>query len=82
MNALQLRVIEMTDGRPSDPRPTQRPEWSGFAEIDRAIAENRVTAYRWKKSWADPWNRKITLTILAVIGAGFAYLVGAGMHFW
>ena len=82
MNTLQLRVIEMTDRRPRDPRLAQRPEWAGFAEIDQAISENRVTAYRWKKAWADPWNRKITFAILAVIGVGFAYLAGAAMHFW
>ncbi len=31
--------------------------WSGLREIDRAISENRLTAYSWKKAWADPWGR-------------------------
>ncbi len=82
MNTVQLRVIEMSDLKSNGTRGPQRSEWSGFAEIDRAIAEDRLTAYRWNKSWADPWNRKITFAVLAAIGGGFAYLVGAGLHLW
>ena len=29
-------------------------DWEGLREIDRAISENRLTSYSWKKSWADP----------------------------
>ena len=43
---------------------SEDPEWEGFKEIDRAIAENRVTAYTWKKTWADPWGRLKLLTII------------------
>jgi len=31
--------------------------WPGLSEIDKALAENRLTAYTWKKTWADPWGR-------------------------
>lgn len=44
----------------TDQNPVQRhagDDWQGFREVDRAIAENRLTAYTWKKTWADPWGR-------------------------
>ena len=61
-------------------RPTD--QWVGFSEIDRAIAENRLTAYRWKKAWADPINRRVTLVILAVVLVVWTYLAGAGLGWW
>lgn len=57
-------------------------QWEGFAEIDQAIHENRLTEYRIRKSWADPWARKLTVAVLLVIMAGFAYLAGASFGFW
>ena len=47
--------------------------WEGLSEIDRAIRENRLTEYRWKKTWADPWARRLGFFVLAlfVIFAGF-----------
>ena len=59
-----------------------RNDWEGFAEVDRAIAENRLTEYRFKKAWADPWNRTITLVVIALIATVFAYLVGASNGLW
>ena len=47
--------------------------WEGFAEIDQAIRENRLTEYSWKKSWADSWARRLgnfVLTLFAIF-AGF-----------
>lgn len=58
------------------------PKWEGLSEIDQAIRDNRVMEYRIKKSWADPWGRKLTITVLLVIAAGFAYLAGASAGFW
>jgi hypothetical protein len=44
-------------------------DWRGFREVDRAIAENRLTAYTWKKTWADPWGRlKLIAIFLALVG--------------
>ena len=44
-------------------------DWQGFREVDRAIAENRLTAYTWKKTWADPWGRlKLIAIFLALVG--------------
>ncbi|MEO6716412.1 MAG: hypothetical protein ABIM50_04085 [Novosphingobium sp.] len=56
--------------------------WEGFAQIDRAIAENRVTAYRWKKAWADPVSRTIGIVVGAAIVAVWTYLAGAGLGWW
>lgn len=47
--------------------------WEGFAEVDQAIRENRLTEYRWQKTWADPWGRRLGLLVLAlfVLFVGF-----------
>lgn len=43
-------------------------DWQGFREVDRAIAENRLTAYTWKKTWTDPWGRlKLIMIFLALV---------------
>lgn len=49
-------------------RSADRQNWQGFREVDRAIAENRLTAYTWKKTWADPWGRlKLIMIFLALV---------------
>lgn len=58
------------------------PKWEGLSEIDQAIRDNRVMEYRIKKSWTDPWGRKLTITVLLMIAAGFAYLAGASAGLW
>lgn len=66
-----------------DAAESQRPKcWEGFSELDQAIRDNRLMEYRIKKSWADPWGRKLTITVLLVIAAGFAYLAGASAGLW
>jgi hypothetical protein len=57
-------------------------DWQGFAEIDQAIRENRLTEYRLKKSWADPWARKLTIVGVLVILAVFSFLIGASFDLW
>ncbi|ALJ12304.1 hypothetical protein [Sphingopyxis macrogoltabida] len=56
--------------------------WSGFAEVSEAIRDNRLMEYRIKKSWADPWGRKLTIIGVIVIGAVFAFLAGASFGLW
>ena len=56
--------------------------WAGLSEFDQAIHENRLMEYRIKKSWADPWGRKLTITVLLVIAAGFSYLAAASLGLW
>ena len=52
----------------SDPDKSRNAGGKGFAEVDRAIAENRLTAYTWKKTWADPWGRlKLIMIFLALV---------------
>lgn len=62
-----------SDGRGADTRPDQH-SWQGIAEIDKAIHENRLTKYRWKKAWADPWTRRIG-GIVVLLFAAFAIFV-------
>jgi hypothetical protein len=47
-------------------------KWEGLSEIDQAIRENRLTEYRWKKAWADPWARRLGILVLTL----FAVFVG------
>lgn len=49
-------------------------QWKGFADIDQAIHENRLTEYRMKKAWADPWGKRLFLMI-GTIFIGFAIFV-------
>lgn len=52
------------DNKPNtrEPSNTDR-QWSGFAEVDQAIAENRLTEYRLRKSWSDPLARRLGIAI-------------------
>lgn len=57
-----------------EPRDTGH-QWTGFAEIDQAIAEDRLTGYRLQKSWRDPISRKLLVFCVVAIAGVFAYLV-------
>src|SRR3546814_4161676 len=59
--------------KPSDD-PTATEDWKGLRELDRAITENRVTAYTWKKTWADPWARAKMITAFALLGLFIPYV--------
>ena len=66
MNAIMTKFdIETAEQHP--PR-----KWEGLSEIDQAIRENRLTEYRWKKAWADPWARRLGILVLTL----FAVFVG------
>lgn len=58
------------------------PKWEGLTEIDQAIRENRLMEYRIKKSWADPWGRKLTVLGIGVIVGVFAFLAGTSLGLW
>ena len=60
--------------RPENTPPKDNKDWEGFREIDRAIAENRVTSYTWKKTWADPWGRA-GLILFGILFVAFAAYV-------
>ena len=72
----------MTNFDPERAEAHETRTWEGLFEIDQAIRENRLMEYRIKKSWADPWGRKLTITVLLVIAAGFSYLAGASVGVW
>ncbi|MCB2062085.1 MAG: hypothetical protein KDE25_01245 [Novosphingobium sp.] len=76
MNAL------MNDFDIKNATETTPQRWEGFSEIDQAIHENRLLAYRLRKSWADPWSRRLTTGVLLVIAAGFAFLAGTSLGFF
>jgi hypothetical protein len=62
----------------SDPdnNPTGgKQDWQGLREVDRAIAENRLTSYTWKKTWADPWGRLKLIAIFAALAAFVVFVI-------
>lgn len=73
-------LMTQFDFEQAEPQRSQK--WEGLSEIDRAIRENRLTEYRVRKSWADPWGRKLTIAVLTIILAGFGYLAGASFGLW
>lgn len=72
----------MTQSDFERPELQRSQKWEGLSEIDRAIRENRLTEYRWKKAWADPWARKLTIVGIVVILAVFSFLIGASIGLW
>lgn len=50
-------------------------DWEGLREIDRAISENRLTSYSWKKSWANPWGRIKLIAIFVALAAFVAFVI-------
>ena len=50
-------------------------DWKGLKEVDRAIAENRLTAYTWKKTWAAPWGRAAMITVFTLLTAYVVFVV-------
>jgi hypothetical protein len=60
---------------PQNTPPKDNKDWEGFREIDRAIAENRRAEYRWKKAWADPWERRALLFTAFAVTAFIVYVV-------
>ncbi|WP_066112150.1 hypothetical protein [Blastomonas sp. CCH2-E1] len=76
MNAIMTKFDIDADNE----RETRR--WDGLSEIDQALRENRLMEYRIKKSWADPLGRKLTIVGVSLIGAVFAFLIGASIGLW
>ena len=72
----------MTQSDFDRPDLQRSPGWEGLSEIDQAIRKNRLTEYRWKKAWADPWARKLTIVGTLVILAVFSFLIGASIGLW
>ena len=67
MNAIMTN-FDLDNAEPHGSR-----SWEGLSEIDQAIRDNRLMEYRIKKSWADPWGRKLTIAVFLLLSifAGF-----------
>jgi hypothetical protein len=72
----------MTNFDMESPKAHETRKWDGLSEIDQALTENRLMEYRIKKSWADPWSRRLTVGAILVITVGFSYLVGTSLRLW
>ena len=59
----------------SSDHPAATEDWKGLKELDRAIAEDRLIAYRWKKTWADPWGRAVMVTVFALLASYMTFVV-------
>ena len=55
--------------------PVATEDWKGLKEIDRAIAENRLTAYTWTKTWADRWGRAAMVTVFTLLTAYVIFVI-------
>lgn len=55
--------------------PSSKPEWAGLAEIDRAISENRLTEYRFRKAWADPWSHRLGIVVTMAFLAFIVFVI-------
>jgi hypothetical protein len=69
MNAI---MTDFDFKRGSEPVPQK---WEGLAELDRALAENRLTEYRIKKIWADPWARALGIVVICLFVAFGVFVV-------
>lgn len=58
-----------------DPPHNSEHRWEGLQEIDRAISENRLTSYSWKKAWADPLGRAKIITVLTLLVAFVIFVI-------
>lgn len=72
--------ISNSDSHEAD-KKTDQHAWRGIAEIDQAIRENRLTEYRWKKAWADPWARVGMMVVITVLAAFLAFVVVSELVF-
>ena len=58
-------IMKNFDFEQAEQHRSQR--WEGLSEIDQAIRENRLIEYRFRKAWADPWARGLSILVLAVL---------------
>lgn len=56
-------------------RARETRKWEGLSEIDQALSENRLTAYRVRKAWSDPWSRALTIACMTILVLFAAFVV-------
>lgn len=59
----------------NDHKDQKENDWEGLREIDRAISENRLTAYSWKKAWADPWGKIKLIAIFLALACFIGFVI-------
>lgn len=57
-----------------EPSPANH-DWAGLKELDKALAEGRLTEYRIKKAWADPLVRLFGLGVGVVLAAYTCFVI-------
>lgn len=60
-----------------DPHNSAQPsqEWAGMRELDKALAEGRLTEYRIKMAWSDPLVRLIGLGVGTIFAAYICFVI-------
>lgn len=69
MNAIMTKFDIEAEKTPETRR------WDGLSEVDQALSENRLTAYRIRKAWADPLSRALTIACMAILVLFSAFVV-------
>ena len=65
----------MTDRHYHPDEAAANRNWEGLAELDRALAENRLIEYRIKKAWSDPLVRLFGLGMGVVFAAYICFVI-------
>ena len=65
----------MTDRNYHKRKGNARRNWEGMTELDRALAENRLTEYRIKKAWVDPLVRLFGLGVGVLFAAYICFVI-------
>jgi hypothetical protein len=63
--------------QPNDTHEPSPPahDWAGLKELDKALAEGRLTEYRIKKAWADPLVRLFGLGVGAMFAGYICFVI-------
>lgn len=49
--------------------------WAGLRELDKALAEGRLTEYRIKKAWSDPLVRLFGIGVGVIFAAYICFVI-------
>jgi len=50
-------------------------DWTGLIELDKALADGRLTEYRIKKAWSDPLVRLFGFGVGAIFAAYICFVI-------
>ena len=68
------RCIMTEEHDPHNSGPPNQ-DWAGLRELDKALAENRLTEYRIKKARADPLVRVFGLGVGVIFAAYICFVI-------